>query len=323
MSWDVVAKKEFRDALRSKGLWALSIVFTAFFVIPAVGALYFDQNLGRAGQELGMQFLISSLYLNIVTWLLPIVAIFAGYAAISKERTSGSLKLLLSLPHSRLDVIVGKVVGRCGVVGVPLAGAFIVTGVFLAASKLTFKPGLYATFALFSMVFALVIVAVAVSISGAVDNSLYSIIGNMTFFVSITFFWNLWANGFGDLLRDYLGFGGAGNWNIVLLLKLLNPSQAYKTLMRSIVGEGSEAARQARFDMFGGANATERATICGDVLGGSPNVTQSLFGNRTVCQESAQALPIYFSDGAVLFYLLLWIGVAAALSYYTFNRDDL
>lgn len=322
MSWDVVAKKEFRDALRSKGLWALSLVFTAFFVIPAAGALYFDIGVSGA-QDIGMQVLMSSVYLNIVTLFLPLVAIFAGYAAISKERTSGSLKLLLSLPHSRRDVIIGKVIGRCGVVGVPLAGAFLVTALFLIASRLTFKPGIFVTFAMFSMVFALVMVAVAVSISGAVENSLYSIIGNMTFFVSISFFWNLWANSIGDVFWDYLGLQGAVNWSLVLFLKLLNPSQAYKTIMNSMLGDGDNAARAARYSMFSGTNNSEKTTICNDVLAGNASEVQSLFGNRTVCQESAQAVPFYFSDGATLFYLLLWIGLAAAVSYYTFNQDDL
>ncbi len=324
MSWDVVAKKEFRDALRSKGFWFLSAVFTVFFVVPSVGVLFFDDQFSSQIQEVGMQLLISSLYVEIVRWVLPLVAIFAGYAAISKERTSGSLKLLLSLPHSRRDVIIGKVVGRCGVVGVALGIAFLINGLFLLASRFTFEAGLYITFALFSLVFALVIVAVAVSISGSVKNSLFSIVGNMTFFAVITVFWNLFANGFGTLLRDYAGFTGAGNWNLVLFLKLLNPSQAYKTLMNSMVGEGSETARLARYSMFSGnSNATQKSTICGDVLGGSPNTTQSLLGQQTACQESAQALPIYFSDGATMFYILLWIGVAAALSYYTFNRADL
>lgn len=323
MSWDVVAKKEFRDALRSKGLWALSIVFTAFFVIPAAGALYFDFQIGGPGQDIGMQVLISSVYLNIVTLFLPLVAIFAGYAAISKERTSGSLKLLLSLPHSRRDVIIGKVVGRCGVVGVPLGGAFLVTALFFVASKITFKPGLFVTFAMFSMVFALVMVAVAVSISGAVKNSTFSIIGNMTYFVSITFFWNLWANSIGDGFWDYLGLTGAANWNLVLFLKLLNPSQAYKTIMNAMVDDGANAARSARYGMFSGANNSEKMTICNDVLAGNATKVQGVIGNRTVCQESAQAVPFYFSDTATLFYLFIWIGVAAAVSYYTFNRDDL
>jgi ABC-2 type transport system permease protein len=57
MSWDVVARKEFRDALRSKGLWVLSLVFTAFFVIPAAAALWFDVGI-RGGQDVGMQLLI-------------------------------------------------------------------------------------------------------------------------------------------------------------------------------------------------------------------------------------------------------------------------
>ena len=323
MSWDVVAKKEFRDALRSKGLWALSIVFTAFFVIPFALAYFFDIGVRSGAEDIGMQVIISSIYLNIVTLFLPLVAIFAGYAAISKERTSGSLKLLLSLPHSRLDVIVGKVVGRCAVVGVPLAGALAITALAFIVSDVTFKPGLYVAFAMFSMVFALVMVAVAVSISGAVENSLYSIIGNMTYFVSITFFWNLWANSIGDGLWDYLGIQGATNWGIVLFLKLLNPSQAYKTIMNSMLGDGANAARSARYSMFSGANGTEQTTICSDVLAGNASTVPGFFGNRTVCQESAQAVPLYFSDGAALFYLLLWIGLAAAVSYYTFNRDDL
>ncbi|MCU4800580.1 ABC transporter permease [Halobacteria archaeon HArc-gm2] len=322
MSWDVVARKEFRDALRSKGLWVLSLVFTAFFVIPAGAALWWDVGI-RGGQEVGLQLLIEYIYLNIVTLFLPLVAIFAGYAAISKERTSGSLKLLLSLPHSRRDVIIGKVVGRCGVVGVPLAGAFLVNALFLIASRLTFKPGLYVTFALFSMVFALVMVAVAVSISGAVENSLYSIVGNMTFFVSITFFWNLWANSIGDGLGEYLGVTGAANWTTVLFLKLLNPSQAYKTIMNSMLGDGSNAERLARYRMFSGGNNSEQATICSDVLAGNATEVPGFMGNRTVCQESAQSVPLYFSDGAALFYLLLWIGLAAAVSYYTFNQYDL
>jgi len=153
-----------------------------------------------------------------------------------------------------------------------------VNALFLIASRLTFKPGLYVTFALFSLVFALVMVAVAVSISGAVENSLYSIIGNMTFFVSITFFWNLWANSIGDGLWDYLGITGAANWTTVLFLKLLNPSQAYKTIMNSMLGEGGNAERSARFSMFSGANGSEQATICNDVLAGEANTTQTIFG---------------------------------------------
>jgi ABC-2 type transport system permease protein len=42
----------------------------------------------------------------------PIVGVVVGYNAVSGGRESGSLKLLLSLPHSRADVVFGKVVGR-------------------------------------------------------------------------------------------------------------------------------------------------------------------------------------------------------------------
>ena len=124
-TWYVVAKKEFNDAVRSKGLWALSAVFTLLFVLPA-GRIWWnqrssDQQLGQQALDIGMQFFISRFYLDTVTLLVTIVVLFVGYAAVTKEKESGSLKLLLSLPFTRRDVIVGKVLGRSAVAAVPAA----------------------------------------------------------------------------------------------------------------------------------------------------------------------------------------------------------
>lgn len=321
-TWYPVAKKDFKDAIRSRGLLLLSVVFLVFFAFPVVGQLYLNLNLARGLREVGMQLLISGLYTNLVTFLLPIVAIFAGYAAVTKERTSGSLKLLLSLPFSRRDVIVGKVVGRSAVVGVSLAVAFALTALLLAATQLTFKPELYGLFALYTMVFAIVFVAIVVSISGAVPSSRIS--GIVTFFVYFyfTFTWNSLANFIGSLLSDYAGVQGSLRWHLVLFLKLFNPNQAYKTLTNSMLSNNPNGALSARFGMFS-QGKTQMRTICTDVLRGNATEVPGFFGNRTVCQETANAVPFYFSDAAVFVYLLAWIVVAAAISYYTFNRYDL
>jgi ABC-2 type transport system permease protein len=320
--WYTVAKKEFVDAIRSKGLWVLVLLFTTAFVSPVALALYFDIGVNAEQlQEVGMQLLLSQVYLNMVTFLLPIVAIFVGFAAISKERTSGSLKLLLSLPHSRRDVIVGKVLGRCAVLGVPLVASLALTAVFLAASSLTFKPELFSLFSLFTVVFAVVFVAIAVSISGAVEKSLWSGVANFVVYFYFTFLWNAAANGVGQVLHNELGVSGAGRWHAVLLVKLANPNQAYKTLTNSMLSEADAPALDARYRMFRqGAEASR--TICSGVLNGSPEAIETQFGAVVRCTATG-SLPVYYSDAAVVVFMLLWIGVAATLSYYTFSLADL
>jgi len=323
--WYPVAKKEFRDAVRSKGLWVLSFLFTALFVMPAARNwwdLRSAQQVPRRLQEFGLQVAISRPYLDIVTLLVPIVVIFAAYAAVSDERTSGSLKVLLSLPFSRRDVIVGKVAGRSAVVGVPLLAALGLTGLFFAVSPFTFKIGVFAWFVLHTVAFTLVFTAFVVSISGAMSTNLRSLAGAGIVYFYLSFGWNSLANSIGDVLANYAGMEGALRWQIVLFVKLLSPTQAYKTLTNSMLGEGAGAATTARYGMFQQGQEA-MGTICGDVLGGNPQVRQTMFGNQTVCQTGGSGLPFYFSDPAVFASFLVWVGVAAAISYYTFDRVDL
>ncbi|QLH79632.1 ABC transporter permease [Halosimplex rubrum] len=323
--WYPVAKKEFRDAIRSKGLWVLSFLFTALFVIPAARnwwTLRGAQQVPRRLQEFGLQTAISRPYLDIVTLLVPIVVIFAAYAAVSDERTSGSLKVLLSLPFSRRDVIVGKVVGRSAVVGVPLLAALGLTGLFFAVSPFTFKIGVFAWFVLFTVAFTLVFTAFVVSISGAMSTNLRSLAGAGIVYFYLSFGWNALANSIGDVLANYAGIEGALRWQIVLFVKLLSPTQAYKTLTNSMLGEGAGAATTARYGMFQQSQEA-MSTICGGVLGGTPSVRQTMFGNQTVCEAGGSGVPFYFSDPAVFASFLVWIGLAAAISYYTFDRVDL
>lgn len=320
--WYTVSKKEFKDAIRSKGLWLLGLIFTTAFIAPVALALYFDIGVGQQGQGLGMQLLLSQVYLNMVTLLLPIVAIFLGFAAISKERTSGSLKLLLSLPHSRKDVIIGKVLGRCAVLGVPLVASLAITAVFLTASRLTFKPELFGLFSFFTVVFALVFVAIVVSISGAFKKSLWSGAANFIVYFYFTFLWNAGANGVGNILSNELGVTGAIRWHVVLLLKLVNPNQAYKTLVNSMLGSGEAPALSARYGMFSQGQEASR-TICADVLNGAPQAQEGVFGTIITCAPGSGSLPFFYSDPAVVVFMLMWIGIAASISYYTFSLVDL
>lgn len=341
-SWYIVAKKEFQDSIRSMGLWVLGVVFTLLFVFPPAGALYLGLEVTGATQDLGLLLLIKEIYTEIATIFVPIIAMFVGYGAITKERETGSLKILLSLPHSRRDVILGKVIGRIAVVGVPLIGAFVLTGLFLVVARLDMMLDVYALFALYTLGLALVFVAIAVSISGALPRTRWSLVGNFVVYVYFTFFWNAIANGAAKWIHDSLGISGSLRWHIVLVLKLLNPTQAYKTITSSMVLDASSrveglegvssanAARQARMDMFttGGLFSSGRpwdeAEICTQVLNGKATLVQGFFSPTTInCQAAGTSLPFYISDPAVFVYILLWIGVAALVSYKTFALADL
>jgi len=333
--WYTVSKKEFKDAIRSKGLWILGAFFTLVFVLPVArvwwaNAAEGEGQLAQLVQEQGMQALLSQVYLNRVTILLPIIAIFVGYAAISKERTSGSLKLLLSLPNTRRDVLIGKVVGRCAVLGVPLVASLAFTALFIVLSSITFKPELFALFSLFSVLYALVFVAITVSISGAFSKSSFSGIANFVVYMYTTFAWNLSVNSFADILTNGISIGsidtgpligGAVRWHIVLFLKIANPNQAYKTLVNSMLNTGDGPQLSARLQMFG--RGADTRTVCTDVLNGNVETVQTVFGEQVTCQAGSGGVPFYFSDPVVLVAMLSWFGIAAALSYYTFNTVDL
>ena len=379
-TWYPVAKKDFRDAIRSRGLWLLSAVFTLIFVSP-VGVALYAGGIGPSVPDggLGMRLIIERFYLDLVTTVLPIVTLFVGVAAVTKEKTSGSLKILLSLPFSRRSVIVGKVIGRCAVRAGPLPIASSITAAFFRSSRVTFDPELYAVFMFFSLLFAMVMVAIAVSISGAVSTTLRSIIGNAVIYLYFTFMWNTIANEIGNFLSTQVGVSRSIRWNTVLLIKLFSPTQAYKTLVNSMLTRFSQPVQPqlqsfanrwnvslaqmspqqySRYNLFNvqgslfspGLPTGDKRALCENVVGATyRNVTlatnnatrtvtvtngnqtqviQNVNVSRNVTQTSsfctgASDLPFYLSDPAVVLFLLGWIGLAAAFSYYTFDRVDL
>jgi len=380
-NWYPVAKKDFKDALRSRGLWVLAAIFTVVFIAPIAVRLYLD-GIGPSPPDggLGTRAIIELIYLDLVTLFLPLVTIFVGVAALTKEKSSGSLKLLLSLPFSRRSVLLGKVFGRCAVVAVPFLIATSITAVFIAASTVNLNFEMYALFMLFSLIFALVMVSIAVSISGAVSTTLRSVLVNALFYIYVSFGWNSLANGVGNFMFNDLGVSRAVRWNTVLFLKLLSPTQAYKTLVNSMLTRFSKPVQPSlqrfadqwnldlaqlspqqysRYNLFNvqgsffspGLPAADKQTLCEGVVGGtyknvtlsSNNQTQTItastngqtqtftnVGNITANQTQVSTfctggsdLPFYLSDPAVVVFLLAWVGVAAAISYYTFDRVDL
>ncbi len=101
-----VAVKEFRDRMRNRWVLAVALVFTVFSLAIA----YFGgAQQGQVGFR-SIEFTIASL-VSLVIYLIPLIALLLGFDAIVGERERGSLGLLLALPVTRVELLLGKYLG--------------------------------------------------------------------------------------------------------------------------------------------------------------------------------------------------------------------
>jgi drug/metabolite transporter (DMT)-like permease len=104
-----IAAKEFRDRMRNRWVLAVALVFTVFSLVIA----YFGGAQQGAVGFRSIEFTIASL-VSLVIYLIPLIALLLGFDAIVGERERGSLDLLLALPITRLELLLGKYLGLAG-----------------------------------------------------------------------------------------------------------------------------------------------------------------------------------------------------------------
>lgn len=308
MSVTAIARKDFQDAIRSRGLLLLAFVFVIFF---ASAAYFFSDIIGRqALQQGGQGGITSDMFIralsNVTTILIPFIGVVVAYASVVGERESGTLKLLLSLPHSRLDVVVGKVIGRGAVVALPVIGGFAVAMLVFPLTPVSLSPGNFILFALLTAILGVAFVALAVGVSAGASTNRRAVVFAVGVYVLFTLFWNSLVNGVLDQASKVVTICPgqtpgpapcATQMKIQLALKHLNPTQGYKSLSTRLVLDN---AAQARVSLIGNP------------------FTQQLY-----YEQLQGSLPVYLSDPAVLVYLLVWLVVPPALGYYVFERTDL
>lgn len=166
MSWLVVARKDFRDAGRSRLLWGL----TALFALLVGGLAYaYAEFLSQSETISSLGFVV--FLQGTAALFVSIVALLVAYKSIAGERESGTISFLLGLPHRRRDVVIGKVVGRGAVMAAALLVGFVVAALVLVGLGGTFDPVQYALFTLLSVLYAVAFVGIAVALSSITGSS--------------------------------------------------------------------------------------------------------------------------------------------------------
>jgi ABC-2 type transport system permease protein len=234
VSLGVVAQTDLRQAGRSWRFLGLGTAFVFFFtgaaaVFAALGRL----PGGATGAASYPAALVSPLGL-----LFPLVGVLTGYPAVVGERASGTVRLLLSLPNSRREVVLGKLLSRVllavaltlvgatvGYVAVTLFGGSVSVVEYVLVVGLA--TGLQATF-----------VAIGTGLSAGLDsNALVPAVGLGTV-VLFTMLWRVVVSAVETVL-SVLWAGATGQF-LPAFLYGLNPVLAFSRLTSLVVDTGGQ-----------------------------------------------------------------------------------
>lgn len=290
MNWRAVARREVRDAGRSRALWTVVGLFAAVgvaaVVIPAV-------TIDGLSTERSLAFLVAPLKL-----VVGLTGLLAGYGAVAGPRSGGQLKLMLGLPIERSALVVGAVLGRSVVVlagtGVGLTGIIVALLGVYGAVPLAGLTGFAALLALF----AVTVTATAVGLSAASPSRGAAAAAAVGAFVLFEFFWGIVPGAVHYAVEGSLPGTVVPPW--VVLLERLQPFAAFETATELVLPDAGQSVRLSAE----GAAAAEGA-------------------DRTLRDRLAGPPPMYLDPWISIVTLAGWAVVPLAIGIYRFTRVDL
>lgn len=214
-----IAGKEFWDRIRNRWVLAVALVFTVFALVIA----YFGgAQQGTVGFR-SIEFTIASL-VSLVIYLVPLISLILGFDAIVGERERGSLDLLLSMPITRFELLLGKFLGLAGALAFSTVAGFGLVAVVLSAQLDLTGLFHYFGFMLSSVLLGMAFLSLAVAVSViASDRARASGLAIALWFFFVLVFDLL-------LLGALVVTGGSYGGEIFPYLLLLNPADVFRIL---------------------------------------------------------------------------------------------
>jgi Cu-processing system permease protein len=198
---------------------AVALVFTVFSLLITYFGAAVQGQIGPRSIELTIASLVS-----LVIYLIPLIALLLGFDAIVGERERGSLDLLLALPITRLELLLGKYLGLAAALTLSTLAGFGLVAVLLY-SQLSWA-GLYhyVGFMISSVLLGLAFLSLAVLVSVvARDRTRASGLAIAMWFFFVLVFDLL-------LLGALVGTGGAYGGEAFAYMLLLNPADVFRIL---------------------------------------------------------------------------------------------
>ncbi|ELZ13911.1 ABC-2 type transporter [Halovivax asiaticus JCM 14624] len=241
MSVTAIVRKEYRELRRSYTLLATGLLFTLTAVFFA--SIRWVPKLGlREGTPTSTLALLNSLT-QPGTVFIPILGLLAGYQAIAGPRERGSIKMALSLPNTRREVVFGKFVGRFSVVATATLTASVAVWLVAVSTYADFDTTAFLLTAVLTAIHGGVFVAISVGFSAWMRSRLRALVG--TAFLSLLFL-ALWDTVLLALQLLFIGPSlpaGSQLPNWMQVINVLNPVTAFQYARQAVVPAFSELTR--------------------------------------------------------------------------------
>ncbi|MFC3959183.1 ABC transporter permease subunit [Halovivax cerinus] len=289
MSTVAVAKKDVMDGIRSKLLWGLMVLFV--LSVGGISWLFAGGETSGAPTDLEVTLLFAISALPAIFFLIPITGLVVSVKSIVRERELGSIKILLSLPHSRFEVLFGKFLGRSLLLTVAILVGFVPGAAILSTQFGTVPGQELAGLTVMTVLFGIVFVAVGIGLSALVTTETRATVGGVIVFI---------------LLYTWSGIVTSINGRLDLL-------------------SGDALLFVQRFHLFTVFQDTLLAllSIVHDEV---PNASSAVLGQRALSNPEGIGTvsePFYLQHWFAFVILALWIVVPLAIGYWRFERADL
>jgi len=214
-----IASKEFWDRIRNRWVLAVALVFTAFALVIAYFGAAQQGSVGFRSIDVTIASLVS-----LVIYLIPLIALVLGFDAIVGERERGSLDLLLSMPITRLELLLGKYLGLAAALAFSTIAGFGLVAIVLSAKLDLNALFHYFGFMLSSVLLGCAFLSLAVMLSTfAADRTRASGLAIATWFFFVLVFDLL-------LLGALVVTGGQWGGEFFPYLLLANPADVFRIL---------------------------------------------------------------------------------------------
>ena len=270
-----IAKKEILDNVRNKWIIVLTIIFASLALVVS----YFGSIFSQGWQNFGAT--ISGM-MSLVQFLIPIIGLMLGYAAIIGEIEKGSMSSLLSLPANRLEIILGKFFGLGSILSFTTLIGFGVAGIVIAANVADVNYADYLVFIGATILLGLVFLSLSLFFSSLFKKRSTAMGGAILLWFLFNMILPLVFVGImvaSSGIENILSSGGFPDWYYAL--ELFNPLSVYSALISLTVGPVS--TMQGAFSM---------------------------------------SYPSFYSSGLMASILILWIVSFLLLAFWRFDRRD-